>query len=291
MTSLISATALDHRPCLGTRILTAIHVHLSATTQLALIEHPATGAPDRNLAYCVYNEPLAPLTLREVCRWWYSIVDNISRLWQTVPLNDAYGGMFPEQQAALWTTRSQPFEYNIELNIGDPQTILPLISPFLSSIDRWKSFRFTGSNRDDELLPPTFRLTQENLTHLHLCLHDNDQEEWDDDESRITFSPISPEDSFNYAMNLWVVKLPSPLLLSSLRFVHVTIAEGGIGGLHAQPNEILGFLTACPELESFFLSGFPHDGPIDRPLPIVRLPNLITLQLKAHVLCANSVFN
>ncbi|KJA16914.1 hypothetical protein HYPSUDRAFT_147019 [Hypholoma sublateritium FD-334 SS-4] len=232
-------------------------------------------------AYCVFSEPLAPLTLREVCRWWYALVDTSPRLWQTIPLNDAYGDMFPEQQAILWTTRSQPFKYNIELNAIDPQSILPLISPFLSSIERWGSFRLKGNNRDDELLPPAFRLTQENLTHLHLCLHDNEQEEWDDDESRITFSPISPEDCFSYAMNLWIVKLPSPRLLPRLRFVHVTIAEGGQAGLHAHPKEILEFLTACPELESFFLSGFPHDGPIDRHLPIVRLPSLITLHLKS----------
>lgn len=231
-------------------------------------------------AYSVINEPLAPLTLREVCKWWYAIVDTCPRLWQTIPLNDAYGTMLPQRQAHLWTTRSMPFQYDIDLNVLDPQSILPLVSPLLSSADRWRSFRFGGPNRADELLSPDNDLTQDNLTHLHLCLHDAEQEEWDEDESRITFSHISPDESSNYALNLWISKLPSSRLLPPLRFVHVTIAEGGPAGLHTQPSDILGFLKACPELESFFLSGFPHDGPIDRPLPIVRLPNLLTLHIK-----------
>ncbi|KAF9478197.1 hypothetical protein BDN70DRAFT_789014, partial [Pholiota conissans] len=231
-------------------------------------------------AYCVANERLSPLTLREVCSWWHTIVDASPRLWQIIHLNDAYGAMLTEQQAALWTTRSQPFKYDIELKVVDPQAILPLVSPLLSSVDRWRSFRL-ASNNDDELLSPEFRLTPDTLTHLHLCLHDNDQDEWDDDEPRITFSPISPDDVSTYAMNLWISKLPSPRLLPSLRFVHVTIAEGGQSGLHTQPNEILDFLTACPELESFFLSGWPHDNPINETLPIVNLQNLITLHLKS----------
>jgi len=34
-------------------------------------------------------------------------------------------------------------------------------------------------------------------------------------------------------------------------------------------------------LESFFLSGYPHDGPVEGPLPLVHLPNLVTLHLKS----------
>lgn len=231
-------------------------------------------------AFCVANEGLAPLTLREVCRWWHTLVDGSPRLWQTIHLNDAYGTRLPQQQAVLWTTKSQPFKYDIELKVVDPQAILPLLSPLLSSIDRWRSFRIAGNN-NDELLSPEFKLTQDTLTHLHLCLHDNDQDEWDDDEPRITFSPISPDDISTYALNLWIAKLPSPRLLPSLHFVHVTIAEGGEAGLHTQPIEILEFLTACPELESFFLSGYQHDNAIYDLLPIVNLPNLITLHLKS----------
>jgi hypothetical protein len=231
-------------------------------------------------AFCVANEGLAPLTLREVCKWWHMLVDASPRLWQTIHLNDAYGTRLPQQQAVLWTTKSQPFKYDIELKVVDPQAILPLLSPLLSSIDRWRSFRMAGNN-NDELLSPEFKLTPDTLTHLHLCLHDNDQDEWDDDESRITFSPISPDDISTYALNLWIAKLPSPRLLPSLHFVHVTIAEGGEGGLHTQPIEILEFLTACPELESFFLSGYIHNDPIYDLLPIVDLPNLITLHLKS----------
>ena len=153
------------------------------------------------------------------------------------------------------------------------------LSPLFPSIDRWRLFRLRGK-RDEEHILGHLDLTPEKLTHLHLLMHDYDQDDFDDDEPRITFTPSSPGQIFSFALNLWVARLPSPALLPSLRFVHVTIAEGGLSGLHTQPKYILEFLTACPELESFFLSGWPHDGPINYPLPIIRLSNLITLHLK-----------
>ncbi|KAF8964289.1 hypothetical protein BDZ97DRAFT_1904569 [Flammula alnicola] len=231
-------------------------------------------------AYCISNEGHAPLTLRKVCSWWQNLVDTSPRLWQTIILDDGDGNIFTEQQAKLWTTRSQPLKYDIELNVEDPQYILPLLSPLLPSVDRWRSFRLSG-NRDEEIILDDLNLTPNTLTHLHLCFHDNDQDDFDDDEPRITFSPISPDRASSYALNLWISNIPSPHLLPPLRFVHVTIAEGSQTGLHTQPRSILDFLTACPELESFFLSGWPHNTRIAGNLPVVFLPNLITLHLKS----------
>ena len=229
--------------------------------------------------YCVANVGLAPLSLRQVSWWWQELVDTSPRLWQTVLLG--YGsGALSEQQAQLWTERSRPLKYDIELNVDDSEFILPHISPLLPSIDRWRSFRLSGK-RDEEHVLDQLNLTSEKLTHLHLFMHDYDFDDLDDDdEPRITFTPSSPGQVFSFALNLWVARLPSPTFLPPLHFVHVTIAEGGLSGLHTQPKYILEFLTACPELESFFLSGWPHDGPINYPLPIIHLPNLVTLHLK-----------
>ncbi|KDR82773.1 hypothetical protein GALMADRAFT_48078, partial [Galerina marginata CBS 339.88] len=231
-------------------------------------------------AYCVVNEPLSTISLRRVSWWWQELVDTSPRLWQTIALDEADGNAFSEMQAAMWIQRSKPLKYDIELNVEDPDYILPLLSPLLPSVDRWRSFRLSGK-RDEEIMTEGLEITPDSLTHLHLCLHDYEQDEFDDDEPRITFSPISPGQNFSFALNLWVSKVPSLTLLPPLRFVHVTIAEGGSIGLHTQPKYILEFLTACPELESFFLSGWPHDGPILEPLPVVNLPNLVTLHLKS----------
>jgi len=229
--------------------------------------------------YCATNNGLAPLTLRQVSWWWQELVDTSPRLWQTVVLGDVCGAL-SEQQAELWTERSRPLKYDIELNVDDAESILPHLSPLLPSIDRWRSFRLSGK-RDEEHILDYLNLTPEKLTHLHLFMHDYDFDDDDDDEPRITFTPTSPGQTSSFALNLWVARLPSPTLLPPLHFVHVTIAEGGLSGLHTQPKYILEFLTACPDLESFFLSGWPHDEPITYPLPTARLPNLVTLHLKS----------
>lgn len=231
------------------------------------------------LEYCVYNEPLMPLTLRQVCGLWRELVDTSPRLWQSIVLDDV-DVKFSERQAQLWTKRSFPLKYDVELNIDDPDYILPLLSPLLSSIDRWRRFILSGK-RNEEIVMGEFDITPESLTHLHLHLHDFDLEEFEENEPKIAFSPISPTQCANFSLNIWLSTLPPAAILPPLRFVHITIAEGGAVGLHTQPKFILEFLTACPELESFYISGFPHDGPLDGPIPIANLPNLVTLHLKS----------
>ncbi|PPQ65873.1 hypothetical protein CVT26_000809 [Gymnopilus dilepis] len=230
--------------------------------------------------HCVANEPLAPLSLRRVSWTWRGLVDSCPRLWQTIALNDIDGLLFSEEQAELWTERSKPLNYDIELTVDDPDYILPLLSPLLPTIDRWRSFRL-GGKREEEVKSSEVTLTPDSLTHLHLCLHDYELDDIDDEDSKISLSPISPSENANFALNLWVSRIPTTTFLPPLRFVHLTIAEGGSIGLHTQPKYILDFLQACPELESFFLSGWPHDGPIIQPLPVVFLPNLVTLHLKS----------
>ncbi|KAF9046707.1 hypothetical protein BJ165DRAFT_1345202 [Panaeolus papilionaceus] len=230
-------------------------------------------------AYCVSNESLAPLGLRRVSWWWRGLVDTSPRLWQRIVLKDSdIPARFSEQQAQLWTQRSMPLKYDVELEVEDPDQILSLVSPLLSSIHRWQSFQLSG-RRDEEVDLDDLDLSPDTLTHLQLCLLDYDSD-FDDEEPRVTFTPTCPGSNDGYALNIWLSKIPAPQMLPQLRFVHVTIAEGGQTGLHTQPKYILDFLNTCPELESFFLSGWIHDEPIIGPLPLIRLPNLVTLHLR-----------
>lgn len=228
--------------------------------------------------YCVSNESLIPTVLGQVCWRWKQLVETTPQLWQYIVLDDSDPN-FSGRQALLWTERSRPLKYDVELNVDDPDYVLPLLSPLLPTIDRWRRFQQTGK-RNEEFFMGDFKITAESLTHLHLCLHDYEQDDVDEEEPRVMFFPISPTHQ-NIALNIWVSKIPPHTLLPPLRFVHVTIAEGGSIGLHTQPKYVLEFLTACPELESFFLSGFPHDGPVEGSLPVVKLTNLVTLHLKS----------
>jgi len=226
--------------------------------------------------YCISNDPLSPITLGQVCCHWKQLLEITPSLWQSIVLDDS-DPRFSSRHAQLWIERSRPFKYDVELNVDDPDYILPLLSPLLPTIDRWRRFQHIGKRNEGAF---DVDVTADSLTHLHLFLHDNEQDDIDEEESRVMFFPISPTNP-NIALNIWVPKVPPPSLLPPLRFVHVTIAEGGLTGLHTQPKYVLDFLTACPELESFYMSGFTHDGPVVGPLPLVSLPNLVTLHLKS----------
>ena len=233
------------------------------------------------LAYCTRNTALAPLTLRRVTSWWKEIVDTSPRLWQNLLLNDhdtAY--VLPKQQAELWTTRSQPLKYDVELQVDDPDSIFPLVSPLLSTVDRWRSFRLSGK-REEEVSIGNLELTPNSLTHLHVFLHDYTDELEDDGLPKITFAPTYPDQSYTFAMSIWLSNIPSPSLLPRLRFVHISISESDQFDLHTQPKDILEFLKACPELKSFYLSSWPYLEPVIGPLPEVHLPNLVELNLKS----------
>ncbi|KAF8158389.1 hypothetical protein B0H34DRAFT_708604 [Crassisporium funariophilum] len=284
----------QHRPIprvLMSNITTAAnHVTIKPLEQTISVKQPPIHElpPElliEILSYCAVNEAFAPLTLRKVSRWWQAIVDTSPRLWQSITLEDGDKGMtLSKHQAALWTHRSQPLQYDVELNVNDADSILPLISRLLPSIERWRSCRLTGKGEEEVVMDDLEDLTPESLTHLHIILHDYAVAEFDDDDdalSKITFAPTCPGQTFSFAMNVWLSQVPAARLLSPLRFTHVTIKEGGQVGLHTQAECILDFLTACPELESFYLDGWLHLGSINGDLPEVYLPNLVMLHLKS----------
>uniref|UniRef100_A0A8H7XP19 F-box domain-containing protein n=1 Tax=Psilocybe cubensis TaxID=181762 RepID=A0A8H7XP19_PSICU len=231
--------------------------------------------------HCVANHPISPLTLRKVSWLWQKLIDTSPYLWRTVSLSDADPDCnVSEPQALLWRRKCQPQKFDVELNLQDTDHILPLLSPLLSSIDRWRTFRLRGK-REEEIRVDDLNITSDCLTHLHVFLHDSEQDEFDEDEPRISISPTSPDQSISFSLSVWVSRIPTTGINPPLRFVHVSIAEDGQIGPHTQPKFILEFLTSCPELESFYLSGWPHDDAVIRPLPIVNLPNLVSLHLKS----------
>ncbi|KXN88237.1 hypothetical protein AN958_07696 [Leucoagaricus sp. SymC.cos] len=157
--------------------------------------------------------------------------------------------------------------------------MLPLISPLLPYIDRWRSFTLTGQ-REEEADMSELDLTTTTFQHLNVSICDWDTDYLEEDEVKSTF--VSSYPPFAYMMNVWVSKLPSPEMIAPLCFTTVSITEGSFGAISAHPRSVLDFLRACPDLQSFYFSGWPHDEDLtSEELPIVSLPHLHTLQLKS----------
>ena len=63
--------------------------------------------------------------------------------------------------------RKKEREYDVELQVDDPDSIFPLVSPLLSTVDRWRSFRLSDK-REEEVSIGNLELTPDSLTHLHV---------------------------------------------------------------------------------------------------------------------------
>lgn len=225
-------------------------------------------------------DPLSPLAIRAVSRRWREIVDTSPQIWRHISLDDESRPIpLQNYHAEQWAYLSSPLPFDVEVNLTNLDNMLPLISPLLPFIDRWRSFTLTGQREEEvdmsemDLIPTTFQ-------HLNISICDWDTEYLEEDEVKNTF--VSSYPPFAYMMNAWVGKLPSYEMTAPLRFTTVHITEGSFGAISAHPRTVLDFLRACPDLQCFYFSGWPHDEDLSSErLPIVNLPNLHTLQFKS----------
>ncbi|KAG5654262.1 hypothetical protein H0H81_005505 [Sphagnurus paluster] len=165
-----------------------------------------------------------------------------------------------------------PLPIDVELKVESPDLILPMLSPLISSVERWRSFVITGSREEVYIFSKEPHITIESLDCLNVYIQDGVEE-----PTKQTF--IYSDDEFS--MNIWLLDLPRAELLAPLRFTTVTITEDSLSDIRNQPRDILQFLTACPQLEAFhFISWHHNDDPPTADLPVISLPNLHTLQLK-----------
>jgi hypothetical protein len=208
-----------------------------------------------------------------VSKWWRAVANSSPRVWQYLYLDDkARSIQYLRAQAEVWLERSVPLPIDVELNVDSLDMILPMLSPLLPEIERWRSFKMTGK-REEHTSKAGLPVTRESLDSLHISVHDDHE-----DLPKETFSREWPNHS---NMSVWLIDLPRSQMLAPLRFTNITIIEDPVSDIHLQPRAILDFLTACPELEAFFFSGWQHnDDPPETSLPVVTLPNLHTLQLK-----------
>ncbi|KAJ3554841.1 hypothetical protein NP233_g12341 [Leucocoprinus birnbaumii] len=225
-------------------------------------------------------DPLSPLVLRAVSRRWRQTVDHSPQIWRHISLDDESRSIhLQNSQAAQWAHLSSPLQFDVEVNAANMDNVLPLISPLLPFIDRWRSFTLTGQ-REEEVNMSEMDLNPSTFQHLNVSICDWDTEYLEEDEVKNTF--VSSYPPFAHMMNVWVSKLPSYEVMAPLRFTTVHITEGIFGAISAHPRTVLDFLRACPDLQCFYFHGWPHDEDLStEDLPIVELPHLHTLQLKS----------
>lgn len=226
-------------------------------------------------AFCPAHDPLALLTLRKVSKWWREVINGSPRIWQHIRLDEeTHSTSLLRTQAELWIQRSVPLRVDVELNIESLDLILPILSPILPFIDRWRSFTMTGKRKEAQTFPSISPITQECLDFLHIHIQGEDSQGL----AKSTFVPEWPQ---NYIMSVRLLKLPHSQLLAPLRFTYIVIAEDNTNDFHTRADSILDFLSACPELENFDFSSWQHnEEPSTTTLPVVSLPNLHTLHLK-----------
>jgi len=229
--------------------------------------------------HCASNDAFAPLTLASVSKFWREVVDLSPRVWQLISLDDEFRSVACSRaQAELWVRRSTPLPFDVELHVENQDLILPLLSPLLPSIDRWRDLTMTGK-REESVRLCTPSVTLEPLCRLSIFISDAEQEEAED-EASIPKSTFTPQCTHSVTMSVWMSALPQPNVLTPLRFTMITISDCS-QGMHTQPSPILNFLKACPELETFFYTGRAHDNELlTKPLPIVSLPRLRRLTLR-----------
>lgn len=219
-----------------------------------------------------FNDSLAPLKIQSVSKCWRDLVTSSPRVWRHVLLDDrVHSPLFLRTQAELWAERSRPIPMDIELQIATHDHILPILSPLLPHIGRWHSF-IIGDQQERVFLKDV-NPSARRLTDLHVSIQDP--------TDKIPLHTFTTYDQ-SFGMQVDVSQLPSSQLLVPLRITNLRLSEDGPYYPHSEPREILGFLSACPELQTFFFMGWLVEFPSpDPPLPIVSLPQLHTMHLKS----------
>jgi hypothetical protein len=202
--------------------------------------------------------------------------------------------------ANFYLARSCGLPFDVDINVVSRDSLLPLLSPFLNHLNRWRSCTIGGTKEEAVRFGEVWdrgngepKLEELEIDVLDVAemgaMTENIQAQapvMGDDPPPGTFKPymISLTSNLLY-MTVVLSKLPSPLTLSPLRFVTLSIKESPLTlDLGIRPDELLRFLTICPELEVFSFTGSMLEPVVTledvrSPPPIVSLPRLRTLIL------------
>ncbi|KAI9443082.1 hypothetical protein H4582DRAFT_1808404 [Lactarius indigo] len=235
--------------------------------------------------WCAHSSALTVVALGEVCRHWKAITDHSPRLFQFIVLDDhSLPSHLANRVANLYLARSSGLPFDVDINILSRDNLLPLLSPFLNHLGRWRSCTIGGAKEEAVCFGDFWDRGngEPKLEELDIVIIDPDP-------TRGTSAPPGTFKPYTISLNsnllfmaVMLSKLPSPLTLSPLRFVTLSVSESPL--TNVRPDDLLQFLTACPELEYFSFTGSMSEPvitseDIQRPPPIVSLSRLRSLVL------------
>ncbi|KAI0683447.1 hypothetical protein BC835DRAFT_1395036 [Cytidiella melzeri] len=239
---------------------------------------------------------LPQITISLVCRFWRDIILHTPHAWQHIFLDDRLRSIRASHtQAITWLHRSQNLTVDIHIHLADSDNLLPLTSPLLAHVRRWRRFTLVGQLQEDmdftAFSHDASLAILDNLTVIIKSL-----------EVPTLVGPQEPQPpmkTFHWSvlhdlgfsgsrfhkiiMHTEVFRLPIPQHLSAVRLQSLVIRENSLDNV-PDPTRLINFLLCCPELRVFHYHALPHEPspPLDRiPLPIVHLPRLHTLVLRS----------
>jgi hypothetical protein len=249
--------------------------------------------------WCTHSDALAAISLSNVCRRWKTVTDNSPCLFQYIVLDDrSLSFHLANRVANFCLARSCGLPFDVDINVISRDSLLPLLSPFLNHLNRWRSCTIGGAKEEAVRFGEFWdrgngepKLEELEIDVLDIGEVDAMTENIQAQAAAVgdapppgTFKPytISLTSNLLY-MTVIMSKLPSPLTLSPLRFVTLSIKESLLT-LNIRPDDLLRFLTVCPELEFFSFTGSMSEPVITEedilhPPPIVSLPRLRSLIL------------
>ncbi|KAI9456152.1 hypothetical protein F5148DRAFT_378735 [Russula earlei] len=249
--------------------------------------------------WCTHSAALTAITLGKVCRRWKAIIHHFPCLFQFIVLDDRSLSFYLANQIANhFLARSSGLPFDVDINIISRDSLLPLLSPFLNHLGRWRSCTIGGAKEEAVHFGEFWdkgngepKLEELDIDVLDLAEMDAMTENTPTQAATVgdviplgTFKPYTISLTSNLLfMTVVLSKLPSPLTLSPLRFVTLSITESPLT-LSIRPDDLLRFLTVCPELEFFSFTGSILEPVIAfedtrHPPPIVSLPRLRSLVL------------
>ncbi|PSS06589.1 hypothetical protein PHLCEN_2v3647 [Hermanssonia centrifuga] len=237
--------------------------------------------------------PRIPSTLSRVCRGWHEIVRSSPGVWQYISLDD-HSLSASHCQADIWLKFSQFQPLDVHIHLTDIDSLLPLLSPLLSHIYRWRRCTITGKLEEQFLLPsPSQNPSRTVLDHLAITVRGSLEEHVSTlpifhvaSPSFTTGADVVTSQAYKVSIRVDVLHLPISQHMTTLHLRTLTIVEND---LDVVPDtlHLLNFLSFCPYIEVFHFIGFPHDPPTPSardPFPVV-----ILRKLRSLVLCCTSV--
>ncbi|KAI0247121.1 hypothetical protein BJV78DRAFT_1248019 [Lactifluus subvellereus] len=255
--------------------------------------------------WCTHSAALTAVTLGKVCWRWKAITDHSPCLFQFIVLDDQSLSFYLANRVAnFYLARSAGLPFDVDINIISKDSLLPLLSPFLNHLGRWRSCTIGGAKEETVRFGEFWDRGsgEPKLEELDIAILGPAEIDEMADQIQVqaqaaaegnanlsttppgTFKPYTSSLASNLLfMTVFLSKIPSPLTLSPLRFVTLSITESTLTP-SIRPDDLLRFLTICPELEFFSFTGSltepvitPED--IRCPPPIVSLPRLRSLVL------------